>query len=436
MGYKQSAYQSLRQEMRLSPYLLQFLGIIQLPLIDLQAKVMDELELNPVLEAEGLFQFEESEVFDNTGQDEDVFFPSIEEDLPRRQGAGENLLVQIKAPHNWRAELLSKLSAVIVSSQEREFCEYLINNVDSTGLLTVSFLDAAAVFNTGIERAQILLKAIQDAGPAGLCARDVREAILLRIEREEGRSVLFSIVKDFLPDAINKRYGKIAKALNISRQDVVEQLSRLKEFQPTVIEDESVNEYVFPEVEVRVENGQLFVLENTRFIPKLRINKAYLELAKKSRDKKAEEFVAEHINRAKALLSAIEERQKRLVSLVRFLAEKQRGFVEEGYSRLLPLTLKEAARYLDVSESTVSRLSNRKYVQLPWGIVRIKDFFSNPLSHKSETGPETTKALIKEILLNSTGRRPSDNAIAKRLKEMGIEISRRTVNKYRRQIKL
>jgi len=424
--------------MRPSPYLVQFLGIIQLPVVDLCQRVSQEIEANPVLELEDGLPFESIEEI--TAEDEtpeDDFFQGLDDGLPLSVSAAgrfEEKEIQFRSRQNWREAVLSKACAFTISSQERDLCEYLLNNVDRSGILTVTLSDAAERFNIGTERARQLLKALQDAGPAGCCSRDVRESLMIRVFRTEGDSLLFKIVSSHLIDAVNKNYRKIAKSLGVSTREIKEEITKLREYSSYYILEEDQEQYVFPEIEVRIEEGQLIVLEISRFVPRLRINKAYLDIARSSRDKRAEEFIKQHISRAKAFLSAIEERKKRLIGLVRFLSEKQRRFVEDGYAYLLPLTLKEAARFLKTSESTISRLSNQKYVQLPWGVVKIKDFFSNPLSYKSETNPETAKALIVEILKQSNGRRPSDNVIAGRLSKMGIELSRRTVNKYRRQI--
>ncbi len=432
---KQRLIQRQRLEVRLTPQMHQFLKVIQMPVQELSAYLEMELQENPLLEE--LMPDDNGEDVLNPGEDGDKYF---EEDLftPIKEqyyDVQQKSPIPIKAEENWRERLYRNISTLFDSEEDVQIARFIIFNLNNNGFLTVgtaSLAEMLAVSQGHIER---VLDVIKKNCMPGIGARDVRECLLLQIERCEGKdSVVYRIVDEAFTDLIKRRYRKIARAMRVPLKQVLFTAQSLRRYYTSPIIDKGQMCCVYPEYEVRIVDGNIQIEKLNWRMPNVRLNQAYLRLLRSQPDKETREFLQNYLRRAKDLLQALDERHRKMMDLLEFLTTRQRGFVENGYSFLRPLTLKDAADYTGMSESTISRLANNKYVQLPWGCVRLKEFFLNPLSYTNETPKAMILELIKEII-SSSDKRLSDEAIRKKLLQQGIQLSRRTVNKYRNELR-
>ncbi len=442
MRTKLTQQQKIRPDLRLSPQMKQFVKLIQLPLLDLRMHIEAELEQNPLLE-----EIPQSEVEDRTVETKDPdeeflanLYNSVYEQeysiTPRSNLEGEEQTYPVlKASKNWRDELIQQIRST-TTLEDPKIVEFIVYNLSDDGFLFLSEEEIAKELGCSLKAVKIGIETIQKVGPPGICARTIRECLLLQIQREEGpNSPTFQVVDQAFTDLIRRRYRKIARRLGLPHKQVLWVAERLKRYRTRPLIQHEVNPHqVIPEFEVKIFDDEI-VIERTyqRFLPQIRLNQRYIEILKQSNDPQTKRFLKNYLQRAKELLHTINERHEKLERLIQYLVERQREFVESGHAYLKPLTMKEASKHIGLSESTVSRLANQKYVQLPWGCVQLREFFLNPLSYTSDTPRQVILEEIKH-LLETHGKKISDQKIREELLKKGIQISRRTVNKYRHLI--
>ncbi len=432
---KQRLIQRQRLDVRLTPQMHQFLKVIQMPIQELSAYVEMELQENPLLEEivpndEGRDRLNAAEDMDKYFE-EDLYTPIKEQYYEVQQRSP----IPIKAEENWREGLYRDISTLFDSEEDVRIARFIIFNLSDNGFLTMTPSNLAEMLGVSQDHIERVLDVIKKNCMPGIGARDVKECLLLQIERCEGRdSVVYRIVESAFADLIRRRYRKIARIMRVPLKQVLFTAQSLRRYYTSPIIDRGDMCCVYPEYEVKIVDGNIQIEKLSWHMPKLRLNQAYIRLLRSQPNKETREFLQNYLRRAKDLLHALDERHRKMMDLLEFLTIRQRGFVENGYSFLRPLTLKDASDYTGMSESTISRLANNKYVQLPWGCVRLKEFFLNPLSYTNDTPKAMILELIKEII-SSSDRRLSDEAIRKKLLQQGIQISRRTVNKYRNELK-
>ena len=433
MDIKLTQRQKIRPDLQLTPQMQQFVKLIQMPIIELKSYLEQELEQNPLLEEVPTEEIEQQELDENTDPDEaliDALFSSINEEYQITYPQEEQKEIPLKAKQSWREHLLKEVRNHTIP-EHYPVLEFIIFNLTQDGFLKISLEEIASQTKTDINTVNAIIHLIQNIGPAGICARDVKECLLIQIKREEGeQSPTYKVVNEAFFDLIKRRYRKIARELKIPLKQVYWVANHLNRYQsrPLIEKEEPIS--VIPEFEIKIIDGQIVIERlSNRFLPKIKINQEYVQSLKKAHDLKAKEFLRTYLQRAKNLINAVQEREENLYQLVEFLAQHQREFVESGPAHLKPLTMKKAAKYIGVSESTISRLANQKYIQLPWGCVQLKQFFLNPLSYTNDLPRQAILEEIKEIL--SANPKLSDAKIREKLLDRGIQISRRTVNKYR-----
>ncbi len=442
---KQSLSQQpqLKQQLRLTPQMRYFLEIIQMPITELSQFIEEQLQQNPLLEEESPTnqpQDSDQSVDTTTQQQEllndstieDLYIPVKEQDFKPEEKTQPQLTYQI----NWREKLFNDLSLLFKSQQEKEIATYIIYNLSENGFLSISTELIAKHLNQPLNLIEHVLKIIQTNAQAGIAARNLQECLLLQIQQKEGtQSPTYTIVKNAFPELLSKKYRQIAKKLRIPLKQVLSSAEKLKTYYTHPIIEKQEPLYLHPEFKISVEDNKIIIEKLNWKLPKLKINHFYVNLLKQSKDPNTKEFLNNYLTKAKSILQAIKEREEKIYQLLLFLSERQREFVENGPAFLKPLTLSQAAKYVGLHESTISRLANNKYVQLPWGCIKIKDFFLNPLSYTNQTPRNVICKMIKDIIQNNKGK-ISDEAIRQKLLAEGIQISRRTVNKYRNLIKL
>jgi RNA polymerase sigma-54 factor len=293
-----------------------------------------------------------------------------------------------------------------------------------------------------VAEAEVLLRIMQGLDPAGICARDLRESLLLQLrELGERDSFVYRLVDEAFEDLKGHRWTEVAKQYGVDPkevQDAADALARLDP-KPGLRFLPSDDEYVVPDLVVEKVDGEYRIFLNDQGMPRLRISKVYQELAgdKKQFTGETREFITEKLNGATWLIQAIEQRRQTMLKVMRFIVDRQRDFFEKGIERLHPLTLREVADVVSMHESTVSRVTNQKYVQTPRGVYPLKFFFSSSLETTSgeDASARAVRAQIQKLVADEAPASPlTDAQIVSSLRDRGIRIARRTVAKYRDQL--
>jgi RNA polymerase sigma-54 factor len=290
--------------------------------------------------------------------------------------------------------------------------------------------------------AEEMLAVIQRLDPSGTGARDLRECLLIQlVELADTESLTYRLVYEAFPDLIAHRWNDLAKRFGVEPaavQSAADQLSRLDP-KPGLKYSEQSDGYIIPDLIVEKIGGRYQVFLNDTGMPRLRLSRSYQEIArdKKKMTPENREFIASKMNSANWMIQAIEQRRQTMLKVMNFIVDRQRDFFEKGIEYLKPLTLREVAEVINMHESTVSRVTNEKYVQTPRGVLPLKFFFSSALSTASgeDASARSIRAKLEKMVSEENSAKPlTDQQIVHLFQEQGIQIARRTVAKYRDQL--
>jgi RNA polymerase sigma-54 factor len=293
-----------------------------------------------------------------------------------------------------------------------------------------------------IQDAEEMLAIIQRLDPSGTGARDLRECLLIQlVELGDTNSLTYRLVNEAFPDLIAHRWNDLAKRFGVEPaavQAAADQLSRLDP-KPGLKYSEQSDGYIIPDLIVEKIGGRYQVFLNDTGMPRLRLSRSYQEIArdKKKMTPENREFIASKMNSANWMIQAIEQRRQTMLKVMNFIVDRQRDFFEKGIEYLKPLTLREVAEVINMHESTVSRVTNEKYVQTPRGVLPLKFFFSSALSTASgeDASARSIRAKLEKMVSEENSAKPlTDQQIVHLFQEQGIQIARRTVAKYRDQL--
>ncbi|ASS87050.1 RNA polymerase factor sigma-54 [Geobacillus lituanicus] len=341
--------------------------------------------------------------------------------------------------------LLSQLPALKLADREERIVRYLIASLDEDGYLRVPLAELAERFSASIQEMEWGLRLVQSLDPPGVGARDLAECLLLQLERLPERDELAeTIVRDhFIPFA-EKSWKTLSKQLGVSLGELqrVFELIRSLEPRPGIHYSSETPPLVVPDVIVtRKGDGDWIVAYNDDIHPELGWNREYERRIAASSDRHAEQFIKEKYRQFTWLAKSLEQRKQTLLRLMAVIVERQRPCLEFGFAALKPMTMREVAEELGVHESTVSRAARHKYVQTPFGTIELRRFFSNAATVKETievASSAQVKAIIQELIAAEDRQAPlSDQQLADLLHgRYGIAISRRTVAKYREQLRI
>jgi RNA polymerase sigma-54 factor len=293
-----------------------------------------------------------------------------------------------------------------------------------------------------MEEVEAMLAVIQRLDPPGVGARDLRECLLLQLKEAGDRDSLpYRLVAEAFPDLIAHRWNDLAKKFGVEPQQVQSAGDTLARFDPKpgLKYSNKSDGYIIPDLVVVKVDGKYHVTLNDTGMPRLRMSKSYQDVArdKKSLTPENREFIAQKMNSANWMIQAIEQRRQTMLKVMNFIVDRQRAFFEKGIEYLKPLTLREVAEVISMHESTVSRVTNEKYVQTPRGVLPLKFFFSSALSTASgeDASARSIRAKLQKMVQEEDPAKPlTDQQIVHLFKEQGIQIARRTVAKYRDQL--
>ena len=458
---------SMQQRLVMTPKLQQALKLLQVPTLELEHILKQEIMQNPLLEEIDYGEEEEEDTREETAESEKAPEESADEraeddpskdfDLddylddsfkvmgwePEREDLDERFERVTVAPESGIDQLVTQLHLSVDDELDNEIGEYLIGNLNPDGFLAIELDEVARVFKVDIARAELVLDVIQTFDPPGIGARNLQEGLLLQLKaRNQEDSMVADIVRDHFDALKNRKFAEIARELKISPrevQDIAEEIGHLDP-RPGLSTLGNEARYVTPDLVVDKVDGEYVVYLNDSNIPRLRISQAYVEELNRSKsegDTETREFILGKLNSAKWLIQTIEQRRRTIVKVMQCIVEEQRDFFEKGPVALRPLTLQQVATQIGMHESTVSRVTTNKYVQTPRGVFELKYFFSSSLDTDDgdSMSSKAAKTRISGIIAVEEKSRPlSDQKIVDMLKTDGLNIARRTVAKYREQL--
>ena len=339
--------------------------------------------------------------------------------------------------------LLNQIGVLALTKSEKEIITYLTFSLDENGYFTSTVEEVANRFSVEEEEALKCLNFLQTLDPAGVGARSLQECLLIQLRKLVPRNIhAETIVENYLTMFANKKWKEIAKTLSITMEDVQSVADLIQTLQPkpgSVFANEP-SSYISPDVFIDLIDGELFTSVNDNLLPKLSVSRDYLALLEKSNDDTSLKYAQQKHQQILWLLKSINQRQQTLLKVTEAIAKHQKDFFKYGYEYFKPLTLREVAADIEVHESTVSRATTEKYVQTPKGLFELKYFFSSGV--KGEAGGTTSslsvKEIIKKVVDEENKQKPlSDQKIATILEDdHSIEVSRRTVAKYRDELNI
>lgn len=466
---KQTQQQRLQQ--KLSPQQIQIVKLLELPTLQFEQRVKKELEENPLLEEQEDYsdrEEREDSYDDNANGDEFNIDDYIEsdDDIPSYRLRSNNYSsddkyedIPFSRGESFHEHLERQLGLRFqLSEKERQLAQFIVGNIDEDGYLRreleaiVDDLVFTANIDTDVETLEHLLLVVQDFDPAGVGARTLQECLELQLKKIENRTVeqqkALKIVTDYFELFTKKNYEKLIKKLDVSREqlkDIVDEIIRLNPKPGSAFSQNSTQgaAYITPDFIIEMQDGELKMSLNARNVPELRVSEAYKDVLRESKNKdKAKKdaavFVKQKINAAKWFVDAVRQRQHTLLAVMSAIMTRQQQFFVDGDEKLLkPMILKDIADATDLDISTISRVSNSKYVQTHFGVFPLKYFFSEAMM--TESGEEVSTREIKRILQdcvdNEDKRKPlTDEKLAEILQEKSYLIARRTVAKYRENL--
>ena len=472
---KQSLHYKLLQ--KLSPQQIQLMKLIQLPTQAFEERLKQEIEENPALdtgkEDSDSIDDDLSNEFDDSGTEkieaEDINIDEYlsDDEIPNYKTQANNYSaddeeknVPYAAGTSFHQSLKNQLNTYSFDDEERSIAEFLVGSIDDSGYIRRDILDlvddlafTANVFTTEEKVIGILKKVIHTLDPIGVGARDLKECLVIQLKRKDNskiRTLAIAILETAFDHFVKKHYKKLQEKFNISTEELKEVINEISKLNPkpgsSYAGNNKIAEQIVPDFSIKLVDGELDLVLNSRNAPELHISREYNNMLKgyqestvKSKSQKdAVFFIKQKLDSAKWFIDAIKQRQQTLLVTMNTIMHYQYEYFLTGDERKLrPMILKDIADKINMDVSTVSRVANSKYVNTPYGTKLIKEFFSE--SMKNDQGEDVSTREIKNILAsvisNESKKKPlTDDKLSIILKEKGYPIARRTVAKYREQL--
>lgn len=476
MALKQSFQHKLLQ--KLSPQQIQLMKLLQVPTIELEQRIKQEIEENPALD-EGLEEISTEDQELNNSDDADYNTDDLDDsrgddfnindylddETPSYKTSSNNYsadddekAVPLSGGATFQELLEKQIQLRIREENQLEIAYQIIGNLDDSGYLRrdlINIVDDMAFSQNIIvteEEVEKTLMQIQDLEPAGVGARSLQECLLIQLRKKKKTFEIKTaevLVEKHFEEFTKKHYNKIIKKLDISEEDLKEAIAEITKLNPkpgnSIRETSKAIQHIIPDFILTEENGVLNLSLNSRNAPQLKVSRQYAEMLKgyaesdrSKKDKEAIQFVRQKIDAAKWFIDAIKQRQQTLLYTMNAIMEYQKEFFLTGdETKLKPMILKDIADIIGMDISTISRVNNSKYVQTPYGTFLLKFFFSESLSTDSgeEVSTKEVKRILQDAIEDESKKKPlTDEKLALLLKDKGYNIARRTVAKYREQL--
>ncbi|MDG1797933.1 MAG: RNA polymerase factor sigma-54 [Flavobacteriales bacterium] len=466
MALKQSLQQRLLQ--KLSPQQIQLMKMLQLPTVELEKRIKEELEINPALdEGEEQTSATNTDLEENTDnkRDEFNFDDYTNDETPYYKTQSNNYskeLEEQQKPLSFGDSLSERLTKQIrlkiKDDDTKKIAEHIIGNLDESGYLRrelfniVDDLAFSQNIFTSEENLEKILIEVQDLDPAGVGARNLNECLLIQLRKKKKTisiKTAEAILENCFDEFTKKHYAKISKKLDIDNIAIKEAIAEIVKLNPkpgnSLIDTQISIQQITPDFTLVENDGNITVELNHRNAPQLKVSSDYLEMIKgfqesdkKERAKDAILFIKQKVDSAKWFIEAIKQRQNTLLKTMEAIISFQKEFFLSGdEKKLKPMILKDIAAIVEMDISTISRVANSKHVSTPYGIFSLKYFFSESLLTESgeEVSTREVKTILNEAIDKEDKTKPlTDEKLAELLKKKGYLIARRTVAKYREQL--
>jgi RNA polymerase sigma-54 factor len=480
LDFKQQ--QKLEQQQKLSPQQIQYIKLLQLNTMDLEQRIKEELEENPLVE-EGLDEEErrKEDELDATSDemeneldtdDEDEFdvedLLNSTDDLygykaSPNYGGDEDRDRPMPSAQTLTEQLNEQLSFLNLDETDSIIADQIIGSIDEDGYLRrpVESIIDDILFNHGLEieeeDVEQVLRQVQSLDPPGIAARDLQECLLLQLYRMDedvdGRDTAIEMLEDYYERFTKKHFSKLKKRLDVDDRglkDAFDLIQQRLDPKPGEGDFSEETNYITPDFTVRWIDGEFVITLNGRNAPDLHVSKQYRKMLEKLRaqkksdkekegdiDKETRQFLKDKYDSARWFINSINQRRHTMSLVMDAIVQLQEDFFRYGKGNLKPMILQDVAEIIDMDISTVSRVVNGKYVQTEWGVFELKYFFSEGLEtvDGEEVSNKEVKAELQRIVDDEDKTDPlSDQKLADKLEEKGFKIARRTVSKYRKQL--
>lgn len=484
--------QNLSLQQRLAPQLIQSLQLLQMSTLELELEIKQQMEINPLLEEaveqeeelepdaepeevetrEQEAALEEQELKEEEVPDDldEIDWDALLDDQLDKNSYNEETTEydpdweQDREPRENRITTVTPLIQLLqeqllvsdLEGEDVETAEFIIGNIDDRGYLTCTAAEISEAIAVPVEDVERVLAVIQTFEPPGIGARDLGECLLIQLELKEGQEnyhdleLATKIVRHHMEDLTRRRFSQITRALGVENEELKGAMELIEQLQPNAgaaVEagftspgmltlDTSVN-YITPDLVVDKVGEDWVVSLTDGNLPSLTINRSYAQLADGRRRKdEVRSYVSEKLNDARWLINAINQRRATMLKVANYLVRAQMDWFERGPAHLRPMVLQDVADAVGMHVSTISRVSNGKYMQTPHGVFELKHFFDSKVHRDDgeEVSARSVKESISALIAGEDKQEPlSDQAIADELGKEGIQIARRTVAKYRVQ---
>lgn len=464
----------LSQQLLMTPQLQQAIKLLQLTRVELEQFVTSQLAENPTLEETG-FEGEESDHKSektaedvmaadlsgvNSGLDQidpkqqkevdweslarqkEISTSSNQQTASRKNSSEEapNYENYVSKEKSLSEHLHDQLTELNLSAEEKAIAEEIIGNINEKGYWDATLEGVAERLDTSTEAVDDILDTIQRLDPPGIAARDLKECLLNQL-RAHGlkNGIVEQIVETQMKELETRNYNQIVKSLGLTLDQVIENVATIAELDPIPARQfgSGASQYIVPDVYVFKLGEEWVTSLNEEGLPRLRVSDFYKEMADSKLKGDDKEYVQDKLKSASWLIKSIQQRQRTIFRVTESIVKRQLDFFEKGVQHLVPMVLKDIAADIEMHESTVSRITNGKYVHTPRGIFELKYFFNSPVSRSDGTdmASESVKSMIKDLVAGEDVKKPfSDQKIVNLLEEKGVKLARRTVAKYREQL--
>ena len=445
-----SLQQTQKLALHLSPQQILQSSILQLNSLMLEERILAELEQNPALEIEeqdlpskdeeNASSTEDDEEFDwedyiNSPEDYNV---SRYEDYSK-----EEYEIQLAASEEFVENLLQQLADTGLADEEMVIAEELLGNINNEGYLTIEPLLVAERLQVPEELVEHVRHELLHLNPPGIGALDLQECLVAQLEAKDENGLAKEIIANHFEDFANRRFQRIIQSLGCDEEELqqaIDVITRLNP-KPGIGGSTVIGEYIVPDILVEEQDGKWVITLNDTSTPEMNISPVYISMMseKKQLDQEARQFVRRKVEAARWFIQAVQQRRETMIKVMSAILARQKEFFKKGPGHLKPMVLKDIADDVEMDISTISRVTNGKYVQTPHEIYELKYFFSEGMT--TDEGEEVSTRIIKEelqkIIAAEDKQQPlNDETLAKMLKDKGYPVARRTVAKYREQLKI
>ena len=443
--------QKLSLKQQLSPQQVLQASLLQLNLPLLEQRILQELEINPALEMMELPDEVENEENpeEKLESEEEIEFEweellGVNDDFeyPKTQiKAEEERESPLVSQETMSEKILKQVQDCNVDNKSLRIAEEVLGNLDEQGYLTIEPMLISDRIQVEEEEVLDVMHLIQRLDPPGLASVNMQDCLLAQAEVRNENNIAIVILRDYFDDFVNHRYEKIMENISCSKDEMNEAMEFIARLNPSPRDDQTLTKQniVVPDIAVEDRNGKFYVVVQDGTLPEIRVSKAYINMLNDHKDQKdVRSFVKKKLESATWFVDAVEQRKMTIQRVMESIIKRQPDYFHSEKRRLQPMILKDIANDIEMDISTVSRVTNGKYVQLPWEIKELKTFFSEGI--KTDAGDDVSntqvKTRLKEIIDNEDKQNPiGDEELTNRLKDEGYKIARRTITKYREQLK-